>query len=122
MAEHSHADLQKFLEDIGQIVKMPIDKPEAIVKVLRDSTAAEGRFLEWAQRYLDVVQGRVWPDLGDGIKTELLARDEEVKRLRAALSKIANWNMSEAYANLPAWVMRSLAKEALAVGEEVNHG
>jgi hypothetical protein len=112
----------EFLRQVGEIVKMPIDKPDTIVSALRDVRADFDTFAEWAQPYLD---SGLWGghSILDAIKTELLARDEEVKRLRAALAQIANWPQAEMYTSLASAVsMKAIAKDALAVGEEVTHG
>jgi hypothetical protein len=47
MADHPMS-AEEFLRQVGQIVKMPIDKPEAIVSALRDVRADFDAFAEWA--------------------------------------------------------------------------
>jgi len=125
----SESELRKFLDDVAEIACMSPDKPEWIVGALRMYRQRDDRFQEWAQSYLN--SGR-WAghDRADAIKTELLARDEEVKRLRTALERLASY---EAFTSL--WNNHSpatagyrselraradFAKEALAVGEEVT--
>ena len=85
MAENTAMTPEEFLQQVAEIAAMPIDKPERIVRALRDYREADDRFQEWAQGYLRPGQ---WAghDRADAIKQELLARDEEVKRLRAALA------------------------------------
>jgi hypothetical protein len=112
---------EEFLRQVAQIAVMSPDHPEWIVAALRRYREKDDRFQEWAQSYLD--SGR-WAghDRADAIKQVLLARDEEVKRLRAALEQIANWPQAEMYTSLaPAVSMKAIAKDALA-SEEVTRG
>jgi hypothetical protein len=114
---------EQFLREVAEITGLPQDEPARIVRVLKRDRVDDERFHAWAQDYLErSARPSAGSDLGDAIRQELLARDEEVKRLRAALSQIANWPQDEMYTSLaPAVGMKAIAKDALA-GEEVTHG
>ena len=77
---------EQFLRQVGEIAKMPTDKPEGIVTALGDFRADFDQFAAWAQPYLD--SGK-WGghSVLDAIKQELLARDAEIARLRQRLSQ-----------------------------------
>jgi hypothetical protein len=116
---------EEFLREVAEIAVMSPDKPERIVSALRNYREEDDRFQEWAQGYLESAQ---WGghNRADAIKQTLLARDEEVKRLRAALKDLvedleARWDMRDPRTNpgIRHYVQR--AKDALA-GQEVTHG
>jgi hypothetical protein len=73
---------EQFLREVAV---MSPDKPERIVSTLRNFREDDDRFQEWAQGYLESAQ---WGghNRADAIKQTLLARDEEVKRLRTVLN------------------------------------
>lgn len=121
MSDPSTMTPEEFLRQVAEIAVMSPDDPEFIVSALRRYREQSDRFQEWAQGYLD--SGR-WGghDRADAIRQTLLARDEEVKRLRGALAQIANWPQAEMYTSLaPAVSMKAIAKDALE-SKELTHG
>jgi hypothetical protein len=126
---------EEFLKQIGEIAKMPIDKPEHIVSALRDHREDDDRFQEWAQHYVNTrpVRGGAGMDRGDVIKQELLARDEEVKRLRRLTSEFlelrdkfdTHWKRDPNCVGarfVAGQIERVEAEMRAAVGEDVTHG
>ena len=77
---------EEFLRQVGEIVKMPIDKPDTIVSALRDIRADFDQFAEWAQPYLD---SGSWGghSILDAIKHEMLVRDQLIANLRKELAE-----------------------------------
>lgn len=118
----------EFLRHVGQIVKMPIDKPETIVDALRDLRADFDAFAEWAGPYLDAGS---WGghSILDAIKQELLARDAEVTRLRALCARAAEkldeyWDDGPAGQGWQSKELQTLVSDLRSAdeGEEVTHG
>jgi hypothetical protein len=127
MADHPMS-AEEFLRQVGQIVKMPIDKPEAIVSALRDVRADFDAFAEWAGPYLDAGS---WGghSILDAIKQETITRDEEVKRLRALCARAAEkldeyWDDGPAGQGWQSDVLTKLVSDlrGAAEGKEVTHG
>jgi hypothetical protein len=119
---------EEFLRQVAEIARMPASRPAMIVAALRDHRAADGRFQEWAQSYINAhhVSGHAGRYRSDVIKDELLSRDEEVKRLRTALKDLvedleARWDMRDPRTNPGIRHYVERANGALA-GEEVTHG
>jgi hypothetical protein len=77
MADPSPMTPEQFLREVGEIVKMPIDKPETIASALRDIRADFDQFAEWAQPYLD---SGSWGghSILDAIKQETIKRDAKL--------------------------------------------
>lgn len=142
MPDPSTMTPEQFLREVGEILKMPTDKPETIVSALRDLRTDFDQFAEWAQPYLD---SGSWGghSILDAIKQELIARDESLKRVRALIEdwRLAAENfhlqavtarddrdtasrgaLSMAYAQHVHELGEALQTPVKQAGEEVTHG